>query len=535
MIAWIDRLLDKITMYRLTLYVLIAFVAIGAFVGALHGLPYGAASIILSALVLFFACWYLNDFLAWIFDARPSAESAMITALILALIMTPVSFAPFDVNGFFMLLWASVFAMASKYVLAINKKHIFNPAAIAAVGTGFIFNQYASWWVGGNVPMIAFVVIGGLLVVRKIRRFDLSLPFFAGALISIFATQWSVTAAGVAGGAFGITWDLLDKIIFHTPIFFFAFIMLTEPSTSPPTRALRIAYGALVGLLYAPAIHVGPVYSIPELALCVGNIFSFAASPKKKLVLALKEKREAGAGIYDFTFIPAPAVPRAASMIDFHPGQYMEWTLFEKQPRNQPKIKGDRRGNRRYFTIASSPTEPELHLGVKFYDPSSSFKRRLIAMEPGDKIIGATLQGDFTLPKNPAKKLVFVAGGIGITPFRSMVKYLSDRGEKRDIVLLYSVRTAAEIAYREVLDEAARKKIGLKTIYAVTGSGEVLPENGYSGRIGDALIKEAIPDYRERIFYLSGTHAMVSGMESALRKMGIPRVKIKKDFFPGFA
>jgi ferredoxin-NADP reductase len=145
------------------------------------------------------------------------------------------------------------------------------------------------------------------------------------------------------------------------------------------------------------------------------------------------------------------------------------------------------------------------------------------------------LAGDFTLPHDKKKKLVFIAGGIGITPIRSMVKYLSDHGEKRSIVLLYSNKTNAEIAYRDIFDEAT-DTIGLKTVYAITGAGETPPENnGHKGHIDGALIRNVIPDYRSRIFYISGTHTMVSAMETTLHQLGIPRKQIKTDFFPGFA
>ena len=171
--------------------------------------------------------------------------------------------------------------------------------------------------------------------------------------------------------------------------------------------------------------------------------------------------------MYDFIF--------AKPHLKFEPGQYLEWTLGHERT--------DSRGNRRYFTIASSPTEPNLRLGVKFYDNPSSFKKKMLAMEPGDEIMAGQLAGDFILPRDPEKKLVFIAGGIGITPFRSMVKYLMDRGEKRLIALLYSNRTVSEIAYRDVFDEGARM-IGLKTIYAITGAGETPPEgNGHKGHI----------------------------------------------------
>ncbi len=247
--------------------------------------------------------------------------------------------------------------MASKYLLAIGKKHVFNPAAIAVVITAFTMGQFASWWVGGNLPMMAFVVVGGLLITRKLQRFDLVIAFFIAAVASILLTSATGDPVG-----------LLEKAFTHAPLFFFAFVMLTEPLTTPPTRELRIAYGALVGFLFAPAVHIGSVYSTPELALVVGNVFAYCVSPKGKRLFTLKEKNTTGSDVVDFVFW-------SDRPMKFKPGQYMEWTLNQK--------KADSRGNRRYFTIASSPTERDVHLGVKFHEPSSSFKKRLIALESG--------------------------------------------------------------------------------------------------------------------------------------------------------
>jgi glycine betaine catabolism B len=493
----IDRFLNKITMYRLVLYYLAALVAIAAIFGAFGILPYNPVAIIFSTLFLLVVAWAANGIIAGFLKAHPNSESAYITALILALIITPGM--PTDASTVIFLAWAAVLAMASKYIFAIDKKHIFNPAAFGVAVTLLAFNQAASWWIGGNLPMMAFVIVGGLLVVRKIQRFDLAASFFVFALASDVVTH---------AGFNPLT--TIEKALLHTPIFFFAAIMITEPLTTPPTRWGRIAYGALVGALFSPFIAVGAINSTPELALLVGNIFSFAISPKGKQTLTLKEKKEAGTGTYHFSF--ATEKP-----LKFRPGQYLEWTLSHD--------KNDLRGNRRYFTIASSPTEDTLQLGVKFYEPSSSFKKALLAMKPGDTILAGQLAGDFTLPKDPQRKLAFIAGGIGITPFRSMVKDLVDRGERRDVVLFYSNRSADEVAYRDVFDEAERT-IGMRTIYIATGAGK---------RLDAETIGSAIPDYRERMFYISGTHAMTNAFEKTLRAMGVPRTQIKTDFFPGFA
>jgi ferredoxin-NADP reductase/Na+-translocating ferredoxin:NAD+ oxidoreductase RnfD subunit len=517
MLSLIDRLLNKITMYRLVLYYLIALIGIAAVFGYFGILPYSPLALGFSTAVLLAVSLITNELFARTFRAQPNVESVYITALILALIITPVL--PGNAVGLSFLIWAAVLAMASKYILAIRKKHFFNPAAFAVALTAFAISQAATWWVGGNLPLMAFVLIGGFLIVRKIQRFDLVLPFLGVAIASILFTS---------PPQYGL-FNTLSQALLHTPLFFFAAIMLTEPLTTPPTRTRRIVYGAFVGLLFAPNIHFGSIYSTPELALLVGNILSYILSPKSKHALVLKEKKEVGKYLFDFVFA-------TDGRVRFRPGQYMEWTLAHQG--------SDSRGNRRYFTIASSPTENDLRLGVKFPKPPSSFKRGMLELKPGDQIIGGQLAGDFTLPRDPRKKLVFVAGGIGITPFRSMIKYLVDKNENRDIILLYSDRSTEEIVYRDVFDEAAQA-IGMKTIYAITGAREdtanqvpPLAEGKLGGvifkRIDADLIRREIPDYLERTFYISGTQAMVSGMTTLLHDFGIPRRQIKTDFFPGF-
>jgi glycine betaine catabolism B len=537
----IDNLLNRITMYRLMLYYLLALIAIAVIFGAIGILPYNPLAIIVSMFLFIGACWIVNWAFAAALKVPANVESVYITAFILTLIITPISFSTSGNGltlgfgaGLLFIALASLFAMASKYILAINRKHIFNPAAVAVVITAFAFGQYASWWAGGNLPLLAFVVIGGLLVVRKIQRFDLVIAFAIAALASCIATNFPYDPLVI-----------IQKAFVHTSLLFVAFVMITEPLTTPPTRGLRIAYGAIVGALFSPLVHFGSIYSTPELALIVGNIFAYIVSPKIKYALTFRDKKEIGTDTYDFAFTPSGGTNSTAKsnnekIMKFTPGQYMEFTL--------PGDGADLRGNRRYFTVASSPTESTFHLGVKFYGDaatgvgSSTFKKKMLALQPGDRMMAGQLAGDFTLPRDlgknggGGKKFVFIAGGIGITPFRSMIKYLSDHAEEKDgvsknvdarpdIVLLYSNRTAREIAYREVFDEAART-IGLKTVYVNTAT---------DGRIDAERIEREIPDYRERMFYISGTRAMVVTFEKALHDLGIPRTHVKTDFFPGFA
>ncbi len=509
MFKWIDTLLNKVTMYRLVLYVLLALLGVAFFFCLFDYLPINPFSLLFSTVFITMMCWVSNEVCAKIFRAPTNVESIYITALILALIITPIS-SPFDAAFFSIAIWASIWAMASKYILAIGNKHVFNPAAFAVALTALALNQSASWWVGTRLLM-PFVLVGGLLIVKKIRRFDLMFAFFGTALVSILGS-------GLARGVNPMT--LITKTVIDTPLLFFAFVMLTEPLTSPPTKKLRIWYGAFVGFLFAPWVHVGSLYSTPEIALVLGNVFSYFVSPKRKLILNVKEELAIADHTSDFLFHPDQPLA-------YEPGQYMEWTLEHKNP--------DSRGNRRYFTLASSPTEEDVRLGVKFYPDGSSFKHALSNMVSSDVIVASQLAGDFVLPKKHGEKPVFIAGGIGITPFRSMIKYLVDRKEKRDIVLLYSNKSAADIAYADVF-KAAHHELGIKTVYVLTDPKSV--PSGWRGKVGfiDAkMIAEEAPDFAKRTFYLSGPHGMVSAFDATLKKMGVSASRIKRDFFPGFA
>lgn len=501
---FIDNILDSITMYRLVLYYLL-FLLFVAYIFCLLGiLPYNPIFLILSVVFLTAISWITNKIFAWAYSVPTNVESVYISALILALIISPIkSFAdlPF-------LFWAAVLTMASKYILAFNKKHIFNPVAIAAVLCAFAFNGSASWWIG-TAAMFPFS-LSGLLLVRKIRRYDLVFYFFVASLLTMLGFS-------LAQGSNLFT--TLKQIVFSSPIFFFATVMLTEPLTTPPTKTLQSLYGAFVGVLFAPQFHLWTLYTTPEQALIIGNIFSYIVSPKYKVISTIQQKLQIAPDMIDFLFVPQ-------KKLAFSPGQYMEWTMPHKNT--------DSRGNRRYFTIASSPTEEAIRLGVKFYPNGSSYKKAMLSIDAKTPIVGAQLSGDFILPKDTKQKLVFIAGGIGITPFRSMIKYLLDIKQQRQITLFYANKTVEEIVYADVFAQA-QQVLNIKTVYTLTDTTK-LPANwqGRAGRIDASMLTQEVPDFMQRIFYLSGPHAMVTTYKETLKSMGVPDKQIKTDFFPGF-
>jgi ferredoxin-NADP reductase len=505
MLTFIDRLVDPITMYRLVLYYLLALL-IGAFLlGMFRLTAVDPTALAFSAVLVTGTCWLANIVFARVFGAVPNLESVYITALILVLIIDPAPAT--NLVGVGLMLFASVWAMASKYILQARRRHIFNPAAFGVALPGLLLSEPASWWISTVTPLLPVILVGGILLVRKLRRFDLVLAFAAANLLALLATSDPGDYLGQ-----------LRLTLLESPFFFFAFVMLTEPLTAPQQRGWRIAYGALVGFLASPNTHIFGYYFTPETALIVGNLLTFLVSPAGRVLLTLDRVEQAARGAYDFVFRPDRRLAFAA-------GQYLEWTLPIRRP--------DDRGNRRYFTIASAPAAEELRLGVKFSPGGSAFKRELAELRPGQTIVASQLAGNFVLPADPKRKLCFIAGGIGITPFRSMLEELLDRDERRPIIVLYGNGAIGDIAYRELLDEVSAR-LGIKTHYAVLDPAGA-PDNVHVGLVDEAMVRRAVPDFAGRTFYVSGPQPMVAAERRLLRRMGVPFWRIKTDFFPGLA
>jgi ferredoxin-NADP reductase len=486
--APIDRQLDKLTMYKLVLYFL--YVIFGwALVASLLGqVSFHWYSILLSAAWIIAICMGANTLLSRYLNIPKNKESELITALILILIMSPAK----SLEDFIILAIAAIAAMASKYILVISKWHIFNPAAFGAFIPGFLFHHHASWWVGTDF-ITPVVFIGGMLVLRKMKRFIMVIAFEITAL-SVIAWQTYLNQSASQ------VWHNVWLALVSTPLLFFSYIMLTEPLTSPRHVEKYIPYAVLVGFLYS-YLTVG---LSPEEALLIGNAFAYLIEPNRRMALKFEHRIEEAAGIESFVF-------SGKDGLKYHAGQYMEWTIDESE--------SDSRGNRRYFTLSSSPTEKEVMITMREPEQASSFKQKVHGFKRGDRILAAQVSGDFTLPKSEKQKVAFMAGGVGITPFRSMIKYVIDFEQERDIHLLYSVSSKDEFAFKDVFSDA--KKFGVETTYT-------------TDLVDAGKIKELIPDYKERIFYLSGPYGFVKAVENALISLEIPLSQVRTDYFPGY-
>ena len=499
-----DRFLNHITMYRLVLYYCAALL-VGDFALAVLGkAQHEALPLLVSAALICAVSWVVNWAMAWVLRIPANVESVWITALITTLIMSPVAFG--DWYGFAGLALAAAVGVASKFILAINRKHIFNPVALGVLVSAYALDAPATWWVGGTVWLLPITVIGGILILRKLQRFEMFWAYLGASL-----------CIAIGAADFGTYITTLRETFLASPLLFLGFAMLTEPMTAPAARLPSVIFGALVGVTASTAFNIGGFYPTPEMALMLGNVFAWAINPKYRFKLVLDRVEKSAAGCYDYVF-------HSNRPINHEAGQYLDWTMHVPS--------SDTRGNRRTFTIASSPAEPALRLGVKFYGQPSAYKKAMLEMRPGDVVYGAQLAGDFVLPKTD-DKVAFIAGGIGITPFRSMIQHMMDVGDKRDATLFYGNNRSSEIAYVDVFNRA-EAELGLRTVYAVADQGQAKTKF-HSGFIDADLITREMPDYADRLFYVSGPRMMVLKFEKVLAELGIARHRIKTDYFPGFA
>ena len=171
-------LFRRILTYRLTFYYLAALVLAEvalAWLGIVRPLPLNLAFSLVVALA---SCFAANEIFARVFGAKSNWESVSISAMILTLIVTPA--APMDYTAIGFLVFACAWAMASKYILATSKKHIFNPAAFGVALAGLLLKGSVSWWVGDNSTILPLIVLGGILVLTRLHYYELVISFTAG-------------------------------------------------------------------------------------------------------------------------------------------------------------------------------------------------------------------------------------------------------------------------------------------------------------------------------------------------------------------
>jgi ferredoxin-NADP reductase len=182
------------------------------------------------------------------------------------------------------------------------------------------------------------------------------------------------------------------------------------------------------------------------------------------------------------------------------------------------------------FSFSSSPTEPEhIEFTKKFTD--HEFSLALKACRVGDWARIDAPYGQLTF-EGEYPRITLLSGGIGITPFMSIIKNAADKQLESKITLFYGCRTEKDIVFKEELEELANNNNNLKLVFVIT---EPSPQwRGNTGIITAELVKKEVPDYKENMFYTCGPPGMVTAMEKLVENIGVPKEKIKKELFAGY-
>ena len=220
--------------------------------------------------------------------------------------------------------------------------------------------------------------------------------------------------------------------------------------------------------------------------------------------LRLLDRIKEASDCYSFLF-------EKPSNFSFTPGQFLIYQLNSSNP--------DDRGMERYFTIASAPFENEIRLTTRFFKESSSFKKDLINLQLGTEIEVKGPEGDFFFDSTFENHL-FVSGGIGITPFRSILLDLQNKNKEPNIKLYYANKNI-EIVFQDELEELSNQNFLIEYFIA---ENTLTPEKIYKDFkvINNCAV------------YLSGPEPMVESFSTELIKLGIPEKNIKRDYFPGY-
>lgn len=468
-----------------------------AFVGQLN---FTVLDFLLSTAVLVGSTFLASLLCGWLFGIKIHADSSFITGLILAFLFTPSA----DISQLVLFAFVGLIAGVSKFIITWRGRHIFNPAALAVFVVSLAGLGAASWWVA--TPLLTPVVLlVAAVAVYQSKRYALVGTFLAITIPALFIQFLAFGATPAEGLWLLMAW----------PVLFLAGIMLTEPLTLPPRKWQGVVVAAVVAVAFLLPVEVGSFQMTPAAALLLGNLVAFVLARRQAVTLTLKERKRLTPSTEEFVFTPSVPVP-------FSAGQYMEVML--------PHKRADFRGVRRRFSIVSAPSSDDIRFGIKFYEPSSSFKRTLRSLEAGATLQVSTIEGDFVLPKDSSRPLLLVAGGIGITPYISQLQCMRSRKEKRDIVLVYAVSAVGEIAYESIL-----KKSGIRVIIVAPEKPKHLPDGwvfAKGTRLSAETISECIPDAAERWAYVSGPTPFVATVKKLLKRAGVRAVKT--DYFTGY-
>jgi len=220
----------------------------------------------------------------------------------------------------------------------------------------------------------------------------------------------------------------------------------------------------------------------------------------------LVNKQPVAGDVVSFVFEPEQTVSPKA-------GQYFHYVL--------PHDDADDRGEERWFTNSAAPSEGHVMISTRLVDEKSSFKRALDALRPGEEVEADGPEGSFVVD-DFSREYIFVAGGIGITPFRSILAEAKSNGSPLKATLLYGNRNE-NIPFKDELDAIAATNPSVVIKYLIE------PE-----RIDAVLVKQHVDEADDPLVYVSGPEPMVKSLGEELKGLGVAEGSIKLDDFPGY-
>lgn len=233
--------------------------------------------------------------------------------------------------------------------------------------------------------------------------------------------------------------------------------------------------------------------------------------------IKLKHRSEVATGTMAFHF-------EKPDGFTFEPGQCGDFTL-PNPPQN------DAEGNKRSFSIAAAPYEDHLVIATRMRD--TAFKRSMKLIDLGTELELEAPWGELTLHDDARIPAVFLTGGIGITPVRSIVLQATHDRSAHPIFAFYSNRTPNDAAFLDELTAAQESNPNF-TLIATMTEAENTPWKGETGYINEAMLKKHLPDLKRPIYYLTGPPEMVAAMQKLLKNAGVEETSIRAEEFSGY-
>jgi len=234
---------------------------------------------------------------------------------------------------------------------------------------------------------------------------------------------------------------------------------------------------------------------------------------------ALRKREQIAEGTIAFHF-------EKPAGFEFRAGQFLDWTLI-----HPPET--DAEGNIRAFSIVSAPFESDIVIATRMRD--TAFKRVLRSMPLGTEVKIDGPSGSFTLHKNSAKPAVFLAGGIGITPFHSILRQAAHEQLPHQLYLFYSNRRPEDALFLNELEDLTKLNPNFHLVATMTEMPKSSrPWNGERGFINREMLSKNVPDLQGPIYYIAGPPTMVTAMRQVLTQAAIDEDDIRTEEFSGY-